>query len=154
MDGIWDYSFWQLSNTAIKAVEKYSEAIEADPNNAIYYGNRAAAYSQLNQHEQAVYDAKKALQVNPDYSKAYSRLGYLILALIHLVDMLNFVLEILKMLLMPIHLGWKRSLTMHPSSNPLQLQSKKYRNLVWLLLEVLRLVECLECLECLVFIIS
>jgi small glutamine-rich tetratricopeptide repeat-containing protein alpha len=58
------------------AVEKYTAAIEADANNAVYYANRAAAYSQLQQHESAVYDAKKALQVNPNYSKAYSRLGH------------------------------------------------------------------------------
>jgi tetratricopeptide (TPR) repeat protein len=58
------------------AVEKYTKAIEADPNNAVYYANRAAAYSQLQEHESAVYDAKKALQVNPNYSKAYSRLGH------------------------------------------------------------------------------
>ncbi|KAJ3304288.1 hypothetical protein HDV03_002903 [Kappamyces sp. JEL0829] len=59
-----------------EAVAKYSAAIEADGTNAVYYANRAAAYSQLGQHESAVYDAKKALQVNPDYSKAYSRLGH------------------------------------------------------------------------------
>lgn len=59
-----------------QAVEKYTDAIAADPTNAVYYGNRAAAYSQLSHHELAVYDAKKALQINPDYSKAYSRLGH------------------------------------------------------------------------------
>lgn len=58
------------------AVEKYTAAIDCDGNNAVYYANRAAAYSQLQQHESAVYDAKKALQVNPNYSKAYSRLGH------------------------------------------------------------------------------
>ncbi len=30
-----------------KAVEKYTSAIELDPSNAVYYANRAAAYSQL-----------------------------------------------------------------------------------------------------------
>lgn len=30
-----------------EAAEKYSQAIEADPNNAVYYANRAAASSQL-----------------------------------------------------------------------------------------------------------
>lgn len=35
----------------------------------------AAAYSQSNQHEKAVEDARKALEIDANYSKAYSRLG-------------------------------------------------------------------------------
>jgi len=58
------------------AVAKYSDAIENDRSNAVYYANRAAAKSQLGEHTAAVADAKKALEVNPDYSKSYSRLGH------------------------------------------------------------------------------
>ncbi|KAJ3260303.1 hypothetical protein HK103_000938 [Boothiomyces macroporosus] len=59
-----------------EAIVKYTEAIEADDTNAVYYSNRAAAYSQQGNHELAAQDAKQALKINPDYSKAYSRLGH------------------------------------------------------------------------------
>lgn len=35
----------------------------------------AAAYSQQGDHEKAVSDAQKAVEVDPKYSKAYSRMG-------------------------------------------------------------------------------
>lgn len=35
----------------------------------------AAAYSQQGDHEKAVKDAEKAIEVDPKYSKAYSRMG-------------------------------------------------------------------------------
>lgn len=57
------------------AVDAYSKAIELNPSNAIYFSNRAAAYSSLRDHEKAIVDATKALEVDPNYSKAYSRLG-------------------------------------------------------------------------------
>jgi small glutamine-rich tetratricopeptide repeat-containing protein alpha len=58
------------------AIQKYTEAIEIDDTNAVYFANRAAAYSQAGQHDLAADDAKQALHVNPGYSKAYSRLGH------------------------------------------------------------------------------
>jgi len=57
------------------AVDLYSKAIELHDTNAIYYANRAAAYSHLNQHEKAISDCKIAVQNNPVYGKAYSRMG-------------------------------------------------------------------------------
>ncbi|KAJ3218844.1 Adenylate kinase 7 [Dinochytrium kinnereticum] len=59
-----------------EAIAKYSEAIELDPANAVYYSNRAAAYSQSGDHTNAVEDAKLAVEADPDYSKAYSRMGH------------------------------------------------------------------------------
>jgi len=58
-----------------EAIEKYSEAIDVVPV-ATYYCNRAAAYSKLTQHEDAVKDAKAALELDPSYSKAYARMGF------------------------------------------------------------------------------
>lgn len=58
-----------------EAIAKYTEAIKLDSENAVYYSNRAAAYSSDSQHERAVEDAEKALQIDPNFSKAYSRLG-------------------------------------------------------------------------------
>ncbi|KAJ3325907.1 hypothetical protein HDV06_002292 [Boothiomyces sp. JEL0866] len=64
------------SKNFAEAIVKYTEAIEADDTNAVYYSNRAAAYSQQGNHDLAAADAKQALTINPDYSKAYSRLGH------------------------------------------------------------------------------
>lgn len=58
------------------AISNYSQAILLDGENAVYYANRAAAYSQNNQHQLAVDDAKSAAKVDPGYSKAYSRMGH------------------------------------------------------------------------------
>jgi len=59
-----------------EAIKLYTEAIELNGKNAIYYANRAAAYSQSNQHEKAIDDALKAVEINPQYSKGYSRLAH------------------------------------------------------------------------------
>eukprot|EP00026_Physarum_polycephalum_P010426 Phypoly_transcript_10590.p1 GENE.Phypoly_transcript_10590~~Phypoly_transcript_10590.p1 ORF type:complete len:421 (+),score=97.55 Phypoly_transcript_10590:24-1286(+) len=58
-----------------EAVDYYTKAIEFDPNNAIYYANRAAGYSHLNKHQEAIDDCNLAIAKNPNYGKAYSRLG-------------------------------------------------------------------------------
>lgn len=58
-----------------EAVDKYTEAIALAPTNAVYLSNRAAAYSSLRKHEEAIKDAEAAIAADPTYSKAYSRLG-------------------------------------------------------------------------------
>ncbi|GAM22918.1 hypothetical protein SAMD00019534_060930 [Acytostelium subglobosum LB1] len=57
------------------AVECYTKAILYDGTNAVYYANRASAYSNLKQYDNAVEDANNAISRNPSYSKAYFRLG-------------------------------------------------------------------------------
>ncbi|KAI5953948.1 sgt2 [Candida margitis] len=57
------------------AIAKYTEAIGLDPTNVVYLSNRAAAYSSSQKHAQAIEDAEKAIKLNPDFSRAYSRLG-------------------------------------------------------------------------------
>ncbi|KAG0239725.1 hypothetical protein BGW41_007525 [Actinomortierella wolfii] len=59
-----------------EAIRLYGEAIVLNPKNAVYYANRAAAYSQMGDHEHAISDSLKAAEVDPKYSKAYSRLGH------------------------------------------------------------------------------
>ncbi|BAO42347.1 small glutamine-rich tetratricopeptide repeat-containing protein 2 [Kluyveromyces marxianus] len=59
-----------------EAIAKYTAAIEVSPSNAVYYSNRAAAYSSLKKYEEAVKDAEQAIKVDPTYSKGYSRLGF------------------------------------------------------------------------------
>eukprot|EP01065_Artemidia_motanka_P043533 TRINITY_DN6051_c0_g2_i1.p1 TRINITY_DN6051_c0_g2~~TRINITY_DN6051_c0_g2_i1.p1 ORF type:complete len:396 (+),score=178.60 TRINITY_DN6051_c0_g2_i1:91-1278(+) len=57
------------------AVGYYCKAIELEPEKAIYYANRAAAYTHLNQFNDAVRDCEAATRLDPGYAKAYSRLG-------------------------------------------------------------------------------
>ncbi|XP_056270062.1 small glutamine-rich tetratricopeptide repeat-containing protein alpha [Pseudoliparis swirei] len=57
------------------AVEFYSKAIAMNPQNAVYYCNRAAAYSKLGNYAGAVQDCEQAIGIDPNYSKAYGRMG-------------------------------------------------------------------------------
>jgi small glutamine-rich tetratricopeptide repeat-containing protein alpha len=56
------------------AIEQYTEAIKLDAN-PVYYSNRAAAWGGLGEHGKAVEDAEKAIELDPKFTKAYSRLG-------------------------------------------------------------------------------
>ncbi|CUM63555.1 uncharacterized protein PRCAT00001133001 [Priceomyces carsonii] len=58
-----------------EAIAKYTEAINLDPSNVVFLSNRAAAYSSCSQHQKAVEDSEAAIQKDPNFSKAYSRLG-------------------------------------------------------------------------------
>ena len=40
---------------------------------------RAAAYSKLNKHVKGIEDCEKALAIDPQYSKAYGRMGFVYL---------------------------------------------------------------------------
>ena len=57
------------------AIAAYTSAIALDPTNAVYYSNRAAAHSSSNNHDGAVKDAEKAIEVDSSFVKAYHRLG-------------------------------------------------------------------------------
>ncbi|KAI5930911.1 Small glutamine-rich tetratricopeptide repeat-containing protein alpha [Manis javanica] len=57
------------------AVHFYGKAIELNPANAVYYCNRAAAYSKLGNYAGAVQDCERAICIDPSYSKAYGRMG-------------------------------------------------------------------------------
>ncbi|XP_057531760.1 small glutamine-rich tetratricopeptide repeat-containing protein 2 isoform X1 [Amaranthus tricolor] len=56
------------------AIERYTCAI-ALFENAVYYCNRAAAYTQMHKYDEAIKDCLKAIEIDPNYGKAYSRLG-------------------------------------------------------------------------------
>jgi small glutamine-rich tetratricopeptide repeat-containing protein alpha len=70
-----------LGNEAMKkkdydsAVKHYTAALDVIPLNPIYLSNRAAAYSGQGKHELAKEDAEMAVAADPNYSKAWSRLG-------------------------------------------------------------------------------
>ncbi|KAH9853038.1 hypothetical protein C2E23DRAFT_885032 [Lenzites betulinus] len=58
------------------AIKAYTQAIALDATNAVYFSNRAAAYSSKGEHPSAVLDAEKAIEVDPAFVKAYHRLGH------------------------------------------------------------------------------
>ncbi|CAN9500846.1 unnamed protein product [Ophioblennius macclurei] len=57
------------------AISFYSKAIAINPQNAVYYCNRAAALSKLGNYSGAVQDCEAAINIDPNYSKAYGRMG-------------------------------------------------------------------------------
>lgn len=73
--------FKQSGNTLMsskkydQAIESYTQAIALDSTNPVYFSNRAAAHASKNDHLSAVGDSEKALEVDPSFVKAYSRLG-------------------------------------------------------------------------------
>lgn len=62
------------------ALDAYTKAIELNPRTPVFYSNRAAAYSQVGQHDEAVADARKAIEIDSKFGKAYSRLGHALFA--------------------------------------------------------------------------
>ncbi|KAG0074964.1 Serine/threonine-protein phosphatase 5 [Linnemannia elongata] len=58
-----------------EAVEKYTEAIEVNPNVAAFYANRAFAHTKLEAYGAAILDGDKAVEVDPKYAKGYYRRG-------------------------------------------------------------------------------
>ncbi len=57
------------------AIQSYSKAIECDGTNPVFYSNRAAAYSSQGDHQNAILDAKRAIELDSKFAKAYHRLG-------------------------------------------------------------------------------
>ncbi|PAV59398.1 hypothetical protein WR25_03523 [Diploscapter pachys] len=56
------------------AVQKYNEAIKLN-RDPVYFCNRAAAYCRMEQYDLAIQDCRTALALDPNYSKAYGRMG-------------------------------------------------------------------------------
>ncbi|KAA8913063.1 hypothetical protein TRICI_003292 [Trichomonascus ciferrii] len=57
------------------ALAAYSKAIEADPANSIYYGNRSMAYMQSKEYEKALKDTLQANKLSPGVPKTLLRMG-------------------------------------------------------------------------------
>ncbi|XP_077226948.1 serine/threonine-protein phosphatase 5-like [Tasmannia lanceolata] len=76
-----------LANEAFKAhkfsqsIDLYGQAIELNPQNAVYWANRALAHTKLEEYGSAIQDATKAIEVDPKYSKGYYRRGAAYLAM-------------------------------------------------------------------------
>lgn len=55
------------------AVKYYTQAIELNPTNAIYYGNRSLAYLRTECYGYALADATKSIELDKKYIKGYYR---------------------------------------------------------------------------------
>lgn len=64
-----------------KALVKYTQAIEVDDSNAIYFANRAFCHIKLENFGEAIIDASRAIELNPAYVKGYYRRASAYLAL-------------------------------------------------------------------------
>eukprot|EP01084_Bolivina_argentea_P120413 213428_1 len=63
-----------------QALECYSQAIQLDPNNAVYFCNRAACYCAIDIDTyfiNAIIDSEQAIKLDPNYAKAYARLAFI-----------------------------------------------------------------------------
>lgn len=76
-----------LANEAFKAhkysqaIDLYSQALEINSENAVYWANRAFAHTKLEEYGSAIQDASKAVEIDPKYSKGYYRRGAAYLAM-------------------------------------------------------------------------
>lgn len=51
------------------AIDLYTQAIEVNEDNAVYWANRAFAHTKLEEYGSAIQDATKAIEIDPRYSK-------------------------------------------------------------------------------------
>ncbi|KAJ3241548.1 TOM (translocase of outer membrane) complex component [Chytriomyces hyalinus] len=56
-----------------EAIEFYTKAIEINSNDAVFFANRAACYSNMQNHEATIKDCDSALAIDPRYLKAVYR---------------------------------------------------------------------------------
>jgi tetratricopeptide (TPR) repeat protein len=58
-----------------KAILLYSQAIDLDPDNHVFYSNRSAAYLKADSKSKALWDAEKCVELAPSWIKGLQRLG-------------------------------------------------------------------------------
>ncbi|KAL5551100.1 hypothetical protein UlMin_001276 [Ulmus minor] len=87
------------------AVAHFSDAIALSPTNHVLYSNRSAAYASLHKYSEALTDAKKTVELKPDWSKGYSRLGAAHIGLGQFEDAIS---------------AYKKGLEIDPNNEPLK----------------------------------
>lgn len=55
--------------------DKFTQAIEIEPQNHVLYSNRSAVYAATSDYQKALDDANKATEIKPDWAKGWSRKG-------------------------------------------------------------------------------
>ncbi|XP_009603850.1 serine/threonine-protein phosphatase 5 isoform X1 [Nicotiana tomentosiformis] len=93
----------QLANEAFKghkysqAIDLYTQAIELNSENAVYWANRAFAHTKLEEYGSAIQDATKAIEIDSKYSKGYYRRGAAYLAMGKFKDALKDFQQVKKL---------------------------------------------------------
>ena len=57
------------------AAQLYTQAIELNPDDHVFYSNRSACYMKLDSVSKALRDAERCVELAPTWSKGYNRLG-------------------------------------------------------------------------------
>jgi len=58
-----------------EAVKLFSQAIELNPHDHVFYSNRSGAYASLKKYDQALEDATTCVNLKPTWAKGYQRKG-------------------------------------------------------------------------------
>ena len=55
--------------------DKFTQAIELEPQNHVLYSNRSGAYASKKEFDKALEDANKTTDIKPDWAKGWGRKG-------------------------------------------------------------------------------
>ncbi|KAK7536436.1 uncharacterized protein J3D65DRAFT_554671 [Phyllosticta citribraziliensis] len=58
-----------------EAIDKFTQAIQLDPQNHVLYSNRSGCFASMKDFEHAYQDAEKTTELKPDWAKGWSRKG-------------------------------------------------------------------------------
>ncbi|XP_071905050.1 serine/threonine-protein phosphatase 5-like isoform X3 [Coffea arabica] len=75
------FSWIREAHKFAQAIDLYTQAIDLNGDNAVYWANRALAHTKLEEYGSAIIDATKAVEIDPKYSKGYYRRGAAYLAM-------------------------------------------------------------------------
>ena len=64
------FSWIREAHKFAQAIDLYTQAIDLNGDNAVYWANRALAHTKLEEYGSAIIDATKAVEIDPKYSKA------------------------------------------------------------------------------------
>ncbi len=64
-----------LCSLLTRSREKFTQAIEIEPQNHVLYSNRSGAYASKKEFDQALEDANKTTEIKPDWAKGWGRKG-------------------------------------------------------------------------------
>ncbi len=53
------------------AIQHFSEAIELDPSNHVYYSNRSACFAEMGRFVEAKVDGERCIAINPAFVKGF-----------------------------------------------------------------------------------
>ncbi|KAM9857460.1 uncharacterized protein ACBR49_001086 isoform 2-T3 [Aulostomus maculatus] len=80
-----------------QAVDMFTEAINCDPKDHRFYGNRSYCYWFQDQYSAALADAQRSIQLAPDWPKGYFRRGCALMGLKRYVEAEKAMEEVLKL---------------------------------------------------------